>query len=180
MTPALASLANTREMIDIKELRIGSLISGPEKVAGILPPSFSSYSRFSDKYLIDVFDGATNSHIPLDEVEPIPLTEEWLLKLGFKYRYHKKHGNGADWQPDYPFTEYKRYVRGDYSVTMENIRWKERRGDICIDDWETYIEHEGGSLYPPIDYVHQLQNIFFALTGEELEIKPEAENEEQI
>ena len=151
MDAVRAVLMKKREMIDIKELRIGSLISGPEKVAGILP-SFSSYSSFSVKYLIDVFDGATNSHIPLDEVEPIPLTEEWLLRLGFKYRYHKKHVDGTYWQSDYPFTEYKRYVRGHCSVTMKNMKWKERRGDICIDDWETYIEHEGDSLYPCLLY----------------------------
>ncbi len=75
--------------------------------------------------------------------EPIPLTEEWLLKLGFviqpKYNYLK------DWL----------YIqKGKFA--MNNARGFWSHSPIYLED---VIE---------IKYVHQLQNLYFALTGEEL------------
>lgn len=76
--------------------------------------------------------------------EPIPLTEEWLLKLGFE----KVEDINKDTYPDYKIkgmlihsNVHGNYVLGNYSP-------------ICF-----------------INNVHQLQNIYFALMGEELEIK---------
>ena len=40
---------------------------------------------------------------------------------------------------------------------------------IHLKDNEFYVLYEQGRLF--IQYVHQLQNLYFALTGEELEIK---------
>ena len=71
--------------------------------------------------------------------KPIKLTEQWLKNFGFI-------GYDARWQKSYPFY----------------IKW-------C--DWKP----EGWWLLRDIDvpirelkYVHQLQNLYFALTGEEL------------
>jgi hypothetical protein len=77
---------------------------------------------------------------------PIPLTEEWLIKFGFE-----SVGLGGN-----------RFV-------LYN----------AIDGTSNFvIETDGIILYPQIDYdivcwsefkyVHQLQNLYFALTGEEL------------
>lgn len=72
----------------------------------------------------------------------IPLTEEFLLKFGFE----KKEGS---------------YNRFYYSIDGMDIR-------IDGDEFETEI---GECLYKTIDYVHQLQNLYFALTNEELTMK---------
>jgi hypothetical protein len=78
---------------------------------------------------------------------PIPLTEEWLLKFGFEM---KVEGIPAIetidiWSKDgYRFTK---DVRGCWFLLGYN--------------WNT--EH--------FQHVHQLQNLYFALTGTELEIK---------
>lgn len=78
----------------------------------------------------------------ITDLEPIPLTEEWLVKFGFEKRvgeifmYHtwfyidKECAGVSGW-----------YFRG-------------------IDAFKSKIE-----------YVHQLQNLYFALTGEELTLK---------
>jgi len=82
--------------------------------------------------------------------EPIPLTEEWLLKFGFKQQ-----------------NEF--YVISDdlsHYVELLNVR----------DEWYPWIielpelshESEQKVCIPYIQYVHQLQNLYFALTGEEL------------
>lgn len=75
-------------------------------------------------------------------VAPIPLTEEWLTKLGFERK-------------QYP---------GNYYY------WLQYRG-IEFTAFSPFNQVETDNLEATIEYVHQLQNLYFALTGEELEIK---------
>ena len=74
--------------------------------------------------------------------EPIPLTEEWLEKFGFDI----KDKNRLDW------------VKGAFNL--------ERSYEDNNKFWFEVYSH-----YIPLDYVHQFQNLYFALTGEELIIK---------
>lgn len=79
-------------------------------------------------------------------LHPIPLTEEWLLKFGFQARYTIGHS--------------AQYYINENPVThdwMLSILWLE--GDDCP-------FYKNG--HHKIKYVHQLQNLYFALTGEEL------------
>ena len=77
--------------------------------------------------------------------EPIPLTGEWLLKFGFK----KDLGNDL----------YLESTSTSFFVWQNNrVELLDNKNNICI----SYCE-----------YVHQLQNLYFALTGEELTIKEE-------
>lgn len=75
--------------------------------------------------------------------EPIPLTEEWLDKFGFD-----KHSIN-------PFWFRKKQLCISLVGKIELISW-----DMQIFKIDTEIKH-----------VHQLQNLYFALTGCELEIK---------
>jgi len=81
-------------------------------------------------------------------LEPIPLTEEWLLRFGFEEKIMKTK---IIW-------EYTRHI------TMKLIKGYKRNG---------YPFHLLGYKHNPhpIKHVHQLQNLYFALTGEELTIK---------
>lgn len=82
--------------------------------------------------------------VSLDRLKPIPLTEEWLLKFGFN-----KEGN----------TIYKE-LNGFEFGTINTNRYKPR----------FYLQTQGSTsnITLPIKFVHQLQNLYFALTGEEL------------
>ena len=80
--------------------------------------------------------------------EPIPLTEEWLLKFGFE-----KSGGGLYLTYE-TFEMY--YINGVLGLSAR-----------VSDPNEGYIDTK-------IKYVHQLQNLHFALTGEELTIKEPA------
>jgi hypothetical protein len=81
------------------------------------------------------------------DYQPIPLTEEWLLRLGFEdkktcFNLSKREELGHDF--------------GDFAVSKyDDTQMKVWRGDRYI----------GGCH---IQHVHQLQNLYFALTGEEL------------
>jgi hypothetical protein len=80
----------------------------------------------------------------ISEYKPIPLTEEWLLKFGFKKINHI-HG--------YSF----------YSLS------KSKKNTCHIAIYNTQTTYMGYSVNHCI-YVHQLQNLYFTLTGEELTI----------
>lgn len=73
--------------------------------------------------------------------KPIPLTEEWLLKFGFELKY------------------------GCFLLSTN-------RGTILIEEdlaqISSVISHDG--FMSPCKYVHQLQNLYFALTGSELTV----------
>ena len=81
-------------------------------------------------------------------LEPIPLTYEWLLKFGFEW-----------------CNEYDSYKKEAEEKTYYVTLW--RSGFI-----ELFIKENNfcsGTI--PFKHVHQLQNLYFALTGEELKTK---------
>lgn len=72
---------------------------------------------------------------------PIPLTEEILLKCGFEYNKH-----------------YDSYVKETDRASEFIIRAK----DFVMCDIDLIVK---------LRHLHQLQNLYFALTGEELNIE---------
>jgi len=129
------------------ELRIGNYINVPETK--------------QCPFRIDLFDYVTNGIGKfgqiiskdihpltwyLQDLSPIPLTEEWLLKFGFYF----------DLKTDYD-GYWKKYKEGF---------------EIRIYKFEDYFEYGWQLGHDPIKikYVHQLQNLYFSLTGEELTI----------
>jgi len=90
-----------------------------------------------------LFGGTIHSGCRDLDIDPIPLTEEWLLKFGFENLSLTPKFDGS--KCNFTF-----YWEVDEIVLRENYE------DIFI---------------TRISYVHQLQNLYFALTGEELEIK---------
>lgn len=81
--------------------------------------------------------------IESEEFEPIPLTEEWLLKFGFKLNMNWFNWNAAIGENEI----------GDFKLALR-----------YTDDFGWFYQ----SRCTPLKYVHQLQNLYFAITGEEL------------
>ena len=82
----------------------------------------------------------------LSVYQPIPITEEWLVKFGFEEDFE---GISSTWH-----NEVK-------SIRIEIIHDSNGFHSI-VGAFGTWIE---------INHVHQLQNLYFALTGEELTFK---------
>jgi len=114
-----------------QDLRIGNYVQFP---AGTI-------------YKVDIL---YDSYKSLEYWKPIPLTEEWLLKLGFEYYKPLNH----------------------YRMVLNDIWFEIRVSDIFVFSF-TNLNYDEENHMPPkvIQRVHQLQNLYFALTGEELEIK---------
>jgi len=86
---------------------------------------------------------------PNNQVKPIPLTEEWLVKLGFTKQYDEN-------VYDIGNSRIEKIIWGD-----DEPEWKFRR--LLGND----LSHWKHSM-KAVEFVHQLQNAVHALTGEEL------------
>lgn len=127
-------------MMKASELRIGSLVmvSGKVRKVAVIKPDAIHCRIDGAPHVLKAY---SIHRFGLDKVEPIPLTEEWLVKFGFEKLYSE-------------------YTKGDLMIENEYT-------DKGV--WNVSI----GKYQSPTDmlFVHQLQNLFFALTGKELEIK---------
>jgi hypothetical protein len=107
---------------------------------------------------VDVTDLINISHGGV--YEPIPLTEEFLLKFGFEYinRHDNNFITFQDWTHNY-FLQCDAKKRDNKYLILDN----------CLNDLRSFSMVD-------IEYVHQLQNLYFALTGEELKLNNETSN----
>ena len=128
------------------ELRIGNWIESP--VVG--------WAQINVKGIQAVANGK-------HKYKPIPLTEEWLVKFGLynnlKVNYNKRQG------VEYRFSKKKlgTYIIKRYcNCSLYSMQF-------VYDDKHNNIPNE--QIWVNIKHVHQLQNLYFALTGEELTIK---------
>lgn len=86
------------------------------------------------------------------DVNPISITEEWLFRFGFT-----KEDVGEN---------HVRYFKGEGLLFgVEFINHPNEQNQIIITPSHVWDASYTGS---PCLYVHQLQNLYFALTGEEL------------
>jgi len=139
------------------ELRIKNLLKDKKgnifKVESILTNGINLY-EWSDSHH-GVFSGGTELSYDYDELELIPLTEEWLLKFGFK-KYNKE----TDYDSIY---EYK-----NKKSIMPKSGYFEFAVGFIEDEINVFLY--SGDCLKHIKYVHQLQNLYFALTNEELKL----------
>ena len=100
-----------------------------------------------------------------DRIKPIPLTEEWLLKFGFK-----KYPNCRDTFRQEYYDSFQ-LVIDEHTIISFSIPIGYNDNIRCNYD-KLYRSEEKKQSYR-VKHIHQLQNIYFALTGEELTFKSE-------
>jgi hypothetical protein len=79
----------------------------------------------------------------MDFIKPIPLKEEWLIKFGFK-----------------KLRDRERFELEKFTIDLYSEFFP--KGRVYYNSW-AIIEKK-------IDYVHELQNLYFCLTNKELEL----------
>jgi hypothetical protein len=132
------------------ELMIGNYVNVPN--AEQCPFRIDAFEYCSEKFIKvaqEVKINGAEVH-PLTwyggDLQPIPLTEEWLLKFGFEWKGLISKG---------------RYLT-IFTPCGKALVFK-----------DNYFIFAGVTIETQIQYVHQLQNLYFALTGEELTFKSE-------
>ena len=126
--------------MEANELRIGNWVHHKEEMHSY------RHKENNKDFQWDVFDWYKMGEclIDLDYIEPILLTEEWLLKGGLQM--DNIAANIIGWKND--LISISTYSR----INVEYY-------------WLRYYQH---STCVRIKYVHELQNLYFALTGQEL------------
>lgn len=111
---------------------------------------------------------AVTSRIPLDMLCGIPLTYEILDKCGLEYKPTAKRGLSEDFKI--------------FSIQVANntyLEYSEETGvevmtgaSLTVNEWKIVNEFDslGAEFWGELKYLHQLQNLYFALAGEELNI----------
>ena len=127
------------------ELRIGNYVFHKENVLRITNIiDFCVNMEFGEQ------SGERNSEIDIDEISPIPLTPELLEKCGF--------GQGKTISPKW--------------LTENLARFSIK---VIVDEGYITIHKDCDRMFfsfGSIEYLHQLQNLVFTLTGEELQYTP--------
>ena len=126
------------------ELRLGNLIEYK------IEDKLDERKEWWETNIVDIYDLQHMVEFPKSEVfRPILLTEKWLKDLGFEFT-EDELGYFFQWKLKHK----KEHIEFGLYVPGEEDEWR----------YKFYC----GGWNGPLNYVHQLQNIYFALTGEEL------------
>jgi len=108
--------------------------------------------------IIDIINGGENiyesTHLPYDKINPIPLAEEWLIKFWFELRNGKGHNE-----------ESFEYEKGGICFSLNEVRANKLIPYAYTED--EFIKY----FFKETQFAHQLQNLYYALTGEELTLQ---------
>ena len=137
-------------MIKTNELRIGNFVSINNGFEMLVHSIFQDGTVYLD-FIPPLINEADVWEEDYKDLIAIQLTEEWLLKAGFKYKkYHPTTIGSADV-----------FGSGLYVSQMINNGFS-----LVFQTDKKSFYFEFSDRY--IKYVHELQNIYFALTGVEL------------
>ena len=125
--------------MDVKELRIGNYINDNDNWDWENGVDLPDLIICVDSHLL-IYQG--------NNFQPIPLTEDWLLKLKFEEKDRRKN----------------RFInRADFELEFQGDKVA-----YCV--WGGEDAPHLTQFFGHCKYVHQLQNLYFALTGKELTI----------
>lgn len=125
-----------------QDLRYGNLIEAQGKIFKVTA---------IEKYIVTADRGKGNVDFTYAEINPVPLTEDWLFKAGFNTQYRLgyigKDAGNSDYVLTYPFK---------------------------MGEWQEYFafEFQAGNVpkFKQFRFLNELQNFYQSMYGEELEI----------
>ena len=133
------------------ELRIGNLVDLGNRIAKVIEINHLGCVVVDLEETQDTIED-------YERTKPIPLTEEWLVKFGFVEIKRHTH--------DFEEVFYSKSIINGQPNHNETLVISLPLNHCEIGE---YNIEESYLMNINIDYVHQLQNLYFALTGEELE-----------
>ncbi len=151
------------------ELRIGNWVSQTEKYyndGGLL--NIVTIKKLG-VYIKSVLDNTEDEYTfkwRLNQIYPIPLTEKWLLKFGFeKIKIEREIFKKMELDIVYCKNDYGVFYQKDLTVDYDGKNVSEMYYDV------SFHFRNGNGIKTELKYIHQLQNLYFALTNKELTTK---------
>lgn len=132
-------------MIKANELRIGNYITYLDDIYVVNGIAYEELNPNKWRISFKTLDGKLGNAKSVDWIEPIPLTPEWMEMMGFVE--DKQHECYVIWESE-------SHVAIEY-----------------FDGFVHLVGHTSAQPMEHIQYVHQLQNLYFALSGEELNVR---------
>ena len=124
------------------ELRLGNYL----KAINNTIDTFQLFGMYNERYLL-IGDEYNNYDTTIKDIKPIEITEQWLVNLGFARIFKDLKGCYID---------------------------KSEKYMICksdVNSFDIFIFGYEEDLYiTTLTFIHQLQNLYFALTGVELDL----------
>ena len=140
---------------DLKELRIRNLLMYGDKLVEVS-------AIFRSHFNCESMDGISYGNSIQSNFKPIPLTEEWLLNFGFvKYQFMNGYFINTIFG-DLMIQFYKTEIHLFFTKISYDSQGMKFNGRKFINNNKSFTDCK---------YVHQLQNLYFSLTGKELTIK---------
>jgi len=140
-----------------QEFRLNNLINIPNWYRDDKDSYFNIRELRADSLLVG--NGRIKTRIDIEKIKQIPVTEELLIKFGFELT-DSNYKKITKWSLKEDYIEIKYATIGTNPI-MEEYMFK-------LSNVFGYWFFENG--HHKIEFVHQLQNLYFALTGEELEL----------
>lgn len=132
-----------------QEIRLGNYLNTENGVGEVFNILRSYVRVFLDNDLQE-------NQVRYEDLKPIPITKQWLLDFGF-------NENSTDCGTKFYTKEFNNekycdlaFIEGDKNGILE----------VCLFPYENFFRYQ---------YVHEIQNLYFALTKKELIIKAEPE-----
>jgi hypothetical protein len=127
--------------MEAKNYRVGNIVEQPNRIG-----------KISEVWQEAVRLEGYNNGYDYEHTKPILLTKKWLDNFCF---------DDSEYKEGYTGVEYRTNLIMDFVLTKPNF----------IGEWQNYYTYDlGQHRFVALHYVHELQNLFFALTGTELEL----------
>lgn len=155
------------KIIDIRDLRIGNYLLYDWKIVHVTFLSMDIDDEYEESIGFCELGKTTNEKADwnralCDKLDRIALTAEWLERFGFEFKGFLKVN---DYESETQFT--LRQNEENYTCSVVTSDY----GGFVECHWRVRVDGDILYMRTKLEFVHQLQNLFYLLTGEELAIK---------
>jgi hypothetical protein len=143
--------------MEINELRIGNWVKEHDPINGTNIYSVYHIADYGNISRVSLEGKGQLASCTVKDIEPIELTGDILIKTGcFKRSYNEIYSMAlcADCY--------------DYYISYQNV--KDNKHSFVAHGYKNYLLTRK-IILDNIQYLHELQNVFFSFTNQELEIK---------
>lgn len=138
------------------ELRIGNYVKHYDPINGTNIYKVYDINDRGSVSRVSLEDKGQLASCTVKDIEPIELTGDILINIGFKKGYNEI---------------YSKTIKDDfyeYNISYQNV--KDNKHSFVAHGYKNYLLTRK-IILDNIQYLHELQNIFFSFTNQELEIK---------